>query len=65
MTQQLKIAHLNEKAQAKVRALEQAINKHVMAYERGIRFADLSDEELAQVHALEKELGVILLAYNE
>ncbi len=65
MTQQLKIAHLDEKAQAKVQALEQAINKQIMAYERGSRFADLSDEELAQVHALEKELGVILLAYNE
>ena len=65
MSEQLKIAHLDEKAQAKVQTLEQALNKHIMAYERGVRFADLSDEELAQLHALEKELGVILLAYNE
>ena len=64
MTQQLKIAHLDETAVAKLRTLEQATGKHIMAFQHGPSFAQLSDEHLDKVQALEKELGVVLLVYD-
>ena len=65
MEQQFKIASLDEAQVAKVRDLEQALGKHMMAYERGLAFASLSDAALDKVQALEKELGVVLLVYDE
>ena len=35
MTQQLKIAHLDETAVTKIRMLEKEIGKHIMAFENG------------------------------
>lgn len=64
MAQQLKIAHLDETAVAKLRALEKETGKHIMAFEDGPPFAELSDEHLNQVQALEKELGIVLLVYE-
>ncbi len=64
MAQQLKIAHLDETAVAKLRALEEASGKHIMAFQHGPAFAQLSDEHLDKVQALEKELGVVLLVYE-
>jgi hypothetical protein len=64
MTQQLKIAHLSAEAAARLRALEEATGKHIMAFETGPPFAALSAEHLNQVQALEKELGVLLLVYE-
>lgn len=64
MAQQLKIAHLDETAVAKLRTLEEATGKHIMAFATGMAFAQLSDEHLEQVQALEKELDVVLLVYE-
>ena len=65
MSQQLRIAHLNEQAAAKIRELEEATNKHIMAFEEGLRFATLTDDELEKIQTLEKELGVLLIVYDE
>ena len=65
MAQQLKIAHLDETAVAKIRALEKEIGKHVMAFETGPAFAELTSENLDKVQALEKELGTVLLVYKD
>ncbi|MCB8925753.1 MAG: hypothetical protein H6652_09025 [Ardenticatenaceae bacterium] len=65
MAQQLKIAHLDETAVAKVRALEEETGKHIMAFESGPPFAELSAELLQKVQLLEKELGVVLLVYED
>ena len=64
MAQQLKIAHLDETAVVKVRALEDATGKHIMAFQSGPPFADLSKEHLEQVQELEEKLGVTLLVYE-
>lgn len=49
---------------AKLRTLEEATGKHIMAFATGMAFAQLSDEHLEHVQALEKELGVLLLVYE-
>lgn len=65
MTQQLRIAHLDDEAVAKIQALEEATNKHIMAFQDGLRFATLSEGEMSQIKALEEELGVILVVYDD
>ena len=65
MAQQLKIAHLDETAVAKIRALEKETGKHIMAFENGPAFAELSGDHLNKVQALEKELGALLLVYED
>lgn len=64
MAQQLKIAHLDETAVAKLHALEEATGKHIMAFTHGPTFAQLSKEHLDSIQTLEKELDVILLVYE-
>ena len=65
MTQFLKIAHLNPEDVARIRALEEALDRHVMAFEPGLEIADLDESALAQIKALEEELGVTLLVYAD
>jgi hypothetical protein len=64
MAEQLQIAQLDDTGATKVQDLEGSIGKHVMAFERGPAFANLSPEQVAEVQALEAELGVILLVYE-
>jgi hypothetical protein len=65
MAQQLKIAHLDETAVAKIRALEKETGKHIMAFGSGPAFAELSSDHLNKVQAIEKELGTVLLVYED
>lgn len=65
MSHQLRIAQLGKDAVERILALEEATNKHIMAFEQGLRFANLAPEELAEIQALERELGVILIVYDE
>jgi hypothetical protein len=60
----LKIAPLSTDDVDKIRALENEIGKHIMAFVPGLAVASLSDEEVARVQALETELGVTLLVYE-
>ena len=64
MAEQLKIASIGEQAAAKIAELEQATGKHIMAFERGLAFADLTPDQAQQIRALEDELNVILLVYD-
>ena len=65
MARELKIATLTDDEVTKIRALEALTGKHIMAFESGPPFADLSEEHLAQVQALEEELEVLLLVYEK
>jgi hypothetical protein len=60
----LKIAPLSKEDVGRIRELEEAIGKHIMAFVPGLDVADLSREQVAQVQALEAELGVTLLVYE-
>ena len=60
----LKIATIDEATIAKIKALEEKIGKHIMAYEPGVSLARLKPDEIELLEALEKETGVTLLAYN-
>lgn len=64
MNEQLKIATLPASATAKIAELEQLTGRHIMAFERGLAFADLSPEQVQQIRALENEFNVILLVYD-
>lgn len=65
MTRFLKIAHLDDDDVARIRALEQELDRHIMAFEAGLEIADLAEEQLARIRALEEELGVTLLVYED
>ncbi|MFO7680935.1 MAG: hypothetical protein R6X34_12870 [Chloroflexota bacterium] len=65
MAEFLKIAKLNEQDVAKIRALEEAMGTHIMAYQPGLQMADLTAEQVQALQGVENELGVILLAYDE
>lgn len=60
----MKVADLDEKTLAKVRALEDEIGACVLALEPKVKLKDLSDEQLEKLTSAEEELGVILMAYE-
>ena len=64
MTQFYQIANLDEAGAERIQQLEQDLGRHIMAFEPGLNIADLSEEQLAHIKALEKELGVTLLVYQ-
>ena len=61
----LKIASVDEATVARIKALEEEIGKHIMAFDRGVTFARLTPDEVQKVEVLEKETGVTLLVYNK
>jgi hypothetical protein len=61
----LKIASLDQATVEKIKVLEEEIGKHIMAFEPGVSFAQLSVDEVHKVESLEKETGVTLLVYNK
>lgn len=60
-----KIATLPKDQIKKIRDLELKMHKHIMALEPGISIARLNEDELRMLEVLEKELGIVLLAYEE
>jgi alpha-ketoglutarate-dependent taurine dioxygenase len=48
----------------KVRKLEEELGAYVVALEPEFRLAELTTEQLARLEVAEKELGVVLLAYE-
>ena len=60
-----KIATVDVDTVALIENLENDIGKHIMALEPGLSFAQLSDDEIQKVEALEKETGVTLLVYEK
>ena len=61
----LKIASLDEATVGKIKALEETIGKHIMAFKPGVSFARLSADEVELIEALEKEANITLLVYNK
>jgi len=62
--QHLKVAQLDEARLTKLRALEQELGACVVAVQKDARFADLSERQLKRLQAGEKDLNVVLLAYE-
>lgn len=61
-----KIASLDDASLTRVKELEsQMENIHILALEPRVDLAELSAEQVARLQALEQELGVVLLAYNQ
>ncbi len=61
-----KFANLDEASLARVKELEtQMDNIYILALEPRVELAELSAEQVARLQALEQELGVVLLAYNQ
>jgi hypothetical protein len=65
MYEYFKIATLDIDSIQKITTLEKRLGKHIMAFESGIRLAELTEAEIDEVSALEKELGVLMLVYNK
>jgi hypothetical protein len=64
MDGQMKLAELDQEGVGKIGDMEQEMGVHIMALEPGVKFTALAPEQLTEVEALEKELGVILLVYE-
>lgn len=59
----LKFATLDEDSLTRLHTLENQMGSVVLAVEPVYPVADLTEEQIRRVQALEKELDVILLAY--
>lgn len=64
MAEQYKIATLNNDAIQKIQTFEKETGKQLLALETGIQIADLSEKQLNELRKLEKDLSVVLLAYD-
>jgi tRNA U34 5-methylaminomethyl-2-thiouridine-forming methyltransferase MnmC len=60
----MKIAQLDEAALVQVRALEEELGTYVIALAPRYPLAELPQEKLRRLQELEKQLGVVLLAYE-
>jgi hypothetical protein len=61
----MKIANLDEAGLRKVRELEEQMQSMILVLEPHHPLADLTPEQVERLRALEKELGVLLLAYKQ
>jgi hypothetical protein len=61
---QMQPAVLDEARLGRLRSLEQEIGTCLVALEPKAELADLTAEQLQQLQAGERELGVVLLAYS-
>lgn len=61
----MKIANLDEASLQKVRDLEEQMESVILVLEPHRPLADLTPEQVERLHSLEKELGVLLLAYQQ
>lgn len=59
----LKFADLDEDTLARVKQMEEAMDSVILVMEPHVDLATLTDEQLARIQALEKELNVWLLAF--
>jgi hypothetical protein len=60
----LRPAALDESALDDLRRLEERLGTPVVAYEAASPYADLTDDQLAEIQRAEAALGVRLLAYR-
>lgn len=60
----LRPAELDESALSRIRSLEERLGGPLVAYEPESPFATLTAEQLEDLRATERQLGVRLLAYG-
>ena len=60
----MKYANLDNRGLEKVHTLEEQIGSVVLVMEQQFPIAKLSDQQVEHIQALEKDLGVILIAYQ-
>ena len=60
MSDFLKIAELDEESVARVKALEDTLGTHIMAYERGLDIARLTAEQLQAINKVGQRITSIL-----
>jgi hypothetical protein len=58
-------ADLDDAGLKKVSAMEEQLGSVVIVMERLVPVASLSEEQLERIQSLEKDLGVVLVAYQE
>jgi hypothetical protein len=61
----MKIANLDEESIARIRKMEEAMDSLIVALEPHYPLAELSDDQVIKLQDLEKELGVVLIAYKD
>ena len=63
-TPRMRIANLDEASLNKLRTLEEAMGATILALEPIYPVAQLTPEQLEILQKLEKELGIVLIAYQ-
>ena len=58
-------ADLDDAGLKKVRIMEEQLGSVVIVMERLVPAASLSEEQLERIQSLEKDLGVVLVAYQQ
>lgn len=61
---EIRYAQLSEKKLKKLRKFEKELDAWILAVQPAADLADLNEDQLARIQALEQELGVVLLAYG-
>lgn len=61
----MKIANLEEADLKKVQQMEESMGTLILALEPHIPLAELTDDQVEKLSALELELGVVLIAYQK
>ena len=64
-SRRMKIANLDEAGLKKVKQMEESIGTIIIALEPHIPLAELTEEQVEALGALEQNLGVVLIAYQK
>ncbi|MEI8308667.1 MAG: hypothetical protein WCF99_16525 [Chloroflexales bacterium] len=62
--QRMKVADLDEGRLSRLKAVEVDLGTYIVALEPASPFADLGTEQVQRLQDLERELGLVLLAYR-
>ncbi len=64
-SRRMKIANLDEAGLKKVQQMEESMGTLIIALEPHIPLAELTEEQVETLGALEQNLGVVLIAYQK
>jgi hypothetical protein len=60
-----KFANLDEDSLKRIKDYERVMDACILALEPRVDLAELGEDDVARLKALEEELGVVLIAYKE
>ena len=60
----MKIASLDEAGIKRIHQMEESFGTLIVALEPHVPLAELSDEQVKKLQAVEQDLGVVLIAYQ-